>query len=51
MEFDDDIDEREFVAENIDIEGVRKIVFDLLSAVGEDPGREGLQNTPDLLEK
>jgi len=47
MEFDDDIDEREFVAENIDIEGVRKIVFDLLSAVGEDPGREGLQNTPD----
>src|SRR6266516_6544436 len=47
MEFDDDIDEREFVAENIDIGGVRKIVFDLLSAVGEDPGREGLQNTPD----
>ncbi len=47
MEFDDDIDEREFVAENIDINEVRNIVFDLLSAVGEDPGREGLKNTPD----
>ncbi len=47
MEIDDDIDEREFVAENIDIDGVRKIIFDLLSAVGEDPEREGLKNTPD----
>lgn len=47
MEIDDDIDEREFVAENIDVDGVRKIVFDLLNAVGEDPGREGLKNTPD----
>src|SRR6266498_2041601 len=47
MEIDDDIDEREFVAENIDIAGVRKIIFDLLSAVGEDPEREGLKNTPD----
>jgi GTP cyclohydrolase I len=47
MEIDDDIDERDFVAEHMDIEGIRKIIFDLLNAVGEDSGREGLKNTPD----
>jgi len=47
MEIDDDIDEREFVAENIDIDEFRKIVFDLLNAEGEDSGRDGLKNTPD----
>jgi GTP cyclohydrolase I len=47
MDLDDDIDEREFVSDRIDIESVRKIVFDLLDAVGEDPAREGLKNTPD----
>ena len=34
-------------AVNLDIEAAKKIVFDLLKAVGEDPGREGLKNTPD----
>jgi GTP cyclohydrolase I len=47
MELDDDIDEREFVSDNIDIGSVRKIIFDLLNAIGEDPTREGLKNTPD----
>jgi len=47
MDLDDDIDEREFVSDRIDIDSVRKIIFDLLGAVGEDPTREGLQNTPD----
>jgi GTP cyclohydrolase IA len=47
MELDDDIDEHELVSENVDIEGVRKIIFDLLNAIGEDPLREGLKNTPD----
>lgn len=46
MEFDDDMDERAAYAENIDIESTRKIVFDLLNAIGEDPEREGLKNTP-----
>lgn len=46
MEFDDDMDERAAYAENIDIESTRKIVFDLLKAIGEDPEREGLKNTP-----
>ena len=47
MDLDDDIDEREFVSDNINISSVRKLVFDLLNALGEDPAREGLQNTPD----
>jgi GTP cyclohydrolase IA len=47
MEFDDDVDEREAFSEKVDIGAVRKIIFDLLNAVGEDPNREGLKNTPD----
>ena len=37
----------ENVATNLDIEAAKKIIFDLLKAVGEDPNREGLKNTPD----
>ena len=37
----------ENVAVNLDIEAAKKIIFDLLKAVGEDPNREGLKNTPD----
>lgn len=47
MDLDDDIDERAYLAEHVDVEAVRKIIFDLLNAVGEDPTREGLLNTPD----
>ena len=47
MEFEDDIDGWEDVSENIDLDAVRRIIFDLLAAVGEDPEREGLKNTPD----
>jgi len=46
MEFDDDMDERASYSDSIDIESTRKIVFDLLKAIGEDPEREGLKNTP-----
>lgn len=46
MEFDE-LDEREPAAENVDTESTRKIIYDLLKAVGEDPEREGLKNTPD----
>ena len=34
-------------AENLDIETAKKLIFDLLKAVGENPNREGLKNTPD----
>ena len=51
MDLDDDIDEREFVSDTIDIESVRKLIFELLNAVGEDPTREGLKNTPDRVSR
>lgn len=47
MEFDDDLEDGMFVSDRIDIASVKKIVYDLLNAVGEDPAREGLRNTPD----
>lgn len=31
----------------VDVEATRELVFELLQAVGEDPEREGLKNTPD----
>ena len=37
----------EDVAENLDIEAAKKLIFHLLKVVGEDPNREGLKNTPD----
>ena len=48
MEYMDD-DNGEFGTNlaNIDIETAKKAVYSLLQAVGEDPGREGLRNTPD----
>ena len=47
MEFDDEIEERGWVSDNLDIAAIKKIIFDLLNAIGEDPAREGLKNTPD----
>lgn len=47
MEFDDDIDEKQYLSEAIDLDVVRQLTYDLLKAVGEDPEREGLKNTPD----
>ena len=47
MDFDDDIDEKEYLSESIDLTTVRQLTYDLLKAVGEDPEREGLKNTPD----
>jgi GTP cyclohydrolase I len=35
----------------IDCEAVRKAVFEIIKAVGEDPEREGLQNTPDRVSR
>ena len=46
MRFDKDGASEE-IAENLDIETAKKLIFDLLKAVGEDPNREGLKNTPD----
>jgi GTP cyclohydrolase I len=51
MEFDDDIDEREILSEYVEVESVRNLIFQLLKAVGEDPQREGLKNTPDRVSR
>jgi len=47
MEIDDDVDGLESVSTSVDIEAAKKTVLELLKAVGEDPEREGLKNTPD----
>jgi GTP cyclohydrolase I len=44
MEFDEDF---EIPSTKIDIGTTRQLIFELLKAVGEDPAREGLKNTPE----
>ena len=51
MEFDDDFDVQDLDRANIDYGAVRKAIFEILKAVGEDPEREGLQNTPDRVSR
>lgn len=51
MDFDDDFDVRDLDRVNIDYEAIRKAVFEVIKAVGEDPEREGLQNTPDRVSR
>ena len=51
MEFDDDFDIKDFDRVNIDYDAVRKAVLEIIKAVGEDPAREGLQNTPDRVSR
>lgn len=46
MEFDDDLDEIEMTPTNVNINAVTDLVFELIKALGEDPAREGLKNTP-----
>lgn len=47
MDFEDvDFDDREYISESIDFDTVRRVTFELLKAVGENPEREGLKNTP-----
>ncbi len=47
MEFDDvDFDDEEYVSESIDFDTVRRVMYEFLRAVGENPEREGLKNTP-----
>ena len=47
MEIDEvDFDDEEYVSETIDFDTVKKVMYEFLSAVGENPEREGLKNTP-----
>src|SRR6266536_6073992 len=51
MEFEDDLNETVAVAANINLEVAKKTIFELIRAVGEDPEREGLRNTPDRVSR
>jgi GTP cyclohydrolase I len=44
MEFDDDF---EVPSEKVNVDAAKRLILELLQAVGEDPSREGLKNTPD----
>lgn len=51
MEFDDDLDVTDIDQVKIDFESVRDAVVQIIKGVGEDPEREGLQNTPDRVSR
>ncbi|HEY3474332.1 MAG TPA: GTP cyclohydrolase I FolE [Anaerolineales bacterium] len=51
MEFDDDFEIRELDTVDMDFETIRKAVLEVLRAVGEDPEREGLINTPERVSR
>jgi GTP cyclohydrolase I len=46
MEVDDDNDDLGGISTNVDIGATKGIIFELIKAVGEDPERDGLKNTP-----
>jgi GTP cyclohydrolase I len=46
MELDDDFEVKDFDAVDMDFVAIKKAVFEIIKAVGEDPQREGLINTP-----
>ncbi|MBM3151340.1 MAG: GTP cyclohydrolase I FolE [Chloroflexi bacterium] len=46
VDFDDDLTPEAILHSRIDAEGVQEAVLKLLTAFGENPGREGLKRTP-----
>lgn len=46
IDFDDGLSEEQVLASGIDAPAVEEAVESMLRALGEDPGREGLRNTP-----
>ncbi len=47
MEFEEvDFDDEEYVSNSIDFDTVKKVMYEFLQAVGENPEREGLKKTP-----
>lgn len=46
MEFNEDLDEIQVSPTNVDVNTAQRLVYDLIKALGEDPEREGLKNTP-----
>ncbi len=47
MDLDEvDFDDEEYISDSIDMETVQRLMYKFLQAVGENPDREGLRNTP-----
>lgn len=46
MEIDDDMDGLESISTNVEYEIAKKNIYELIKALGEDPERDGLKNTP-----
>ncbi len=46
LDNDDDVNEQEILDSDIDTGAIESAVLNILHAIGEDPGREGLKNTP-----
>ncbi|GAB4461411.1 MAG: GTP cyclohydrolase I FolE [Anaerolineales bacterium] len=46
MEFNEDLDEIQVSPTNVNVNTAQRLVYDLIKALGEDPEREGLKNTP-----
>jgi GTP cyclohydrolase IA len=47
MDLDDvDFDDEEYLADLIDFDTIKRVMTEFLQAVGENPEREGLKNTP-----
>jgi GTP cyclohydrolase I len=46
MEFNEDLDDIEITPTNVEVNTVQGLVYDMIKALGEDPEREGLKNTP-----
>jgi GTP cyclohydrolase I len=47
MDIDDiDFDDQEYLSDAIDFDTVQRVMVEFLKAVGENPDREGLKNTP-----
>lgn len=49
VDFDDNLTEETIARSGIDSQAVQKAVVQLLKAVGEDPRRDGLRNTPERI--
>ncbi len=49
VDFDDNLTEETIARSGIDSQAVQKAVVQLLKAVGEDPRRDGLKNTPERI--
>lgn len=51
MELDDDVDFNGLATPNLDFAAIKDAVYKIIGAIGEDPEREGLRNTPERVSR